>query len=313
MPFRRSRLLAIIALAAATTSCAAGGYVQTPSMPAARAALRPEYRLFYDALIDYGDWVLIEPHGFMFRPRADFSTFRPYGDGFWAPSDPWGWVWISAEPFGWATYHYGFWVWDRFQGWVWGPGVDWGPAWVNWEIAGGYAGWAPLGPSGGGYGAGMPGDPFLFAPIERMGATDVRAHTVTRAQLGTAAETARPVENVVERDGVRYNFGPDFTLVERMRGSPLQKVKIDEAMGPAPGRRKEADGEAAAAPQIDATREAATAAARQARTLIQRGGASPARLAVPRMVWPKAADEGAGDAKRPRPRAKQGAAADTTR
>jgi len=313
MPFRRSRLLVIIALAAATTSCAAGGYVQTPSMPAARAALRPEYRLFYDALIDYGDWVLIEPHGFMFRPRADFSTFRPYGDGFWAPSDPWGWVWISAEPFGWATYHYGFWVWDRFQGWVWGPGVDWGPAWVNWEIAGGYAGWAPLGPSGGGYGAGMPGDPFLFAPIERMGATDVRAHTVTRAQLGTAAETARPVENVVERDGVRYNFGPDFTLVERMRGSPLQKVKIDEAMGPAPGRRKEADGEAAAAPQIDATREAATAAARQARTLIQRGGASPARLAVPRMVWPKAADEGAGDAKRPRPRAKQGAAADTTR
>jgi len=98
-----------------------------------------------------------------------------------------------------------------------------------------------------------------------------------------------------------------------VRGGPLQKVKIDEAMGPAPGRRKEADGEAAAAPQIDATREAATAAARQARTLIQRGGASPARLAVPRMVWPKAADEGAGDAKRPRPRAKQGAAADTTR
>ena len=315
MPFRRSRLLAIIVLTAATTSCAAGGYApQTPSMPAARAALRPEYRLFYDALIDYGDWVLIEPYGFMFRPRADFATFRPYGDGFWAPSDPWGWVWISAEPFGWATYHYGYWVWDRFQGWVWGPGVDWGPAWVNWEIAGGYAGWAPLGPSGGGYGGGMP-DPYLFAPIERMGSTDVRAHTVTRVQLGPAAETARPVENVVERDGVRYNFGPDFALVERVRGGPLHKVRIDEAMGPTPGagRRKEAAVEPAAAPEIDATREAATAAAKQARTLIQRGGASPARLAVPRMVWTKAADDDTGEVKRPKTRARRGAAADSTR
>jgi len=316
MPCRRAPLLAALALAATTGSCAVGGYVpQAPSMPAARAALRPEHRLFYDALIDYGDWVLIEPYGFMFRPRADFATFHPYGDGFWAPSDPWGWVWISAEPFGWATYHYGFWVWDRFQGWVWGPGVDWGPAWVSWEIAGGFAGWAPLGPSGGGYGAGGPGDPYLFAPIERLGSTDIRAHAVTRAQLGPAAAAAKPVENVVERDGVRYNFGPDFTSVERLRGGPLQKVKIEESIGPATGagRGKGAAVEPAALPQIEATREAAMAAAKQARTLIQRGGASPARLVVPRPAGIKAADDEAFGAKRPKPPARRGAAADTTR
>ena len=92
-------------------------------MPAARAALRPEYRLFYDSLVDYGDWVLIEPYGFMFRPRVDFATFRPYADGFWAPSDPWGWVWISAEPFGWATYHYGRWGYSRRIGWFWALGI----------------------------------------------------------------------------------------------------------------------------------------------------------------------------------------------
>jgi uncharacterized protein DUF6600 len=315
---RRSiSLLFALALAGATCSCAVGGYVpQTPSMPAARAALRPEHRLFYDALIDYGDWVLIEPYGFMFRPRVNFATFHPYGDGFWAPSDPWGWVWISAEPFGWATYHYGYWTWDRFQGWVWGPGVDWGPAWVSWEIAGGFAGWAPLGPSGNvGYDTGIPGGAYLYAPIERLGATDMRSHVVTRAALGPAAGSARPLDNVVEREGVRYNFGPDFALVERARGGQLlPKVKIEDALGPVvgDGRRKETPVEPPAGSQIGATREAATAAARQARELIQRGGASPARLTVPRPAL-KAEETDPGVAKRRAAPGRKGAAADSTR
>ena len=56
----RNALYAFALIVASTVASCAGGYVSTPSMPAARAALRPEYRLFYDALIDYGDWVLIE-------------------------------------------------------------------------------------------------------------------------------------------------------------------------------------------------------------------------------------------------------------
>jgi hypothetical protein len=314
MTIRRIRLLAALALAAAVTSCAAGGYVTTPSMPAARSALRPEYRLFYDALIDYGDWVLIEPYGFLFRPRVDFATFRPYADGFWAPSDPWGWVWISAEPFGWATYHYGYWTWDRFQGWVWAPGGDWGPAWVSWEVAGGYAGWAPLGPQGDpAYGGG--GGAYVYAPLGMLGSTDIRAHTVARAALGAAAEGARPIENLVEHEGVRYNFGPDFALVERARGGPLAKVKIDDGIGSvgAGGRRKDAAAEQSPAAQVEATREAALAAARQARDLIQRGGASPSRLPVPHPATIKPADEPAGPARRPGAPARKGATPDTTR
>ena len=45
-------------------------------------------------------------------------------------------MWISAESFGWATYHYGNWMYDRYQGWVWIPGLDWGPAWVDWQEGG---------------------------------------------------------------------------------------------------------------------------------------------------------------------------------
>ena len=69
--------VAATVLAYVVTSCTSSGFVpQTTTMPAARAALNPEYRIFYDALQDYGDWVLIEPFGFVFRPRVDFATFR---------------------------------------------------------------------------------------------------------------------------------------------------------------------------------------------------------------------------------------------
>ena len=306
------RLLALVALLA-TTSCASGGYApQTPSMPAARAALRPEYRIFYDALQDYGDWVLIEPYGFVFRPRVDFASFRPYEDGFWAPSDPWGWVWISAEPFGWATYHYGNWFWDRFQGWVWTPGVDWGPAWVSWEIAGGYAGWAALPPQGMGYAA-VPGGPYLYAPIDRLGATDLRGSLVTQEAIGPAAASGRPVENLVERDGVRFNLGPSFALVERARGGPLPRVKIEEALGPrAPEAKEESSPAAAAAPGVPEARAAATTVAREARELMKRGGRVPEKLPVVHAPAAKPAAEAPAGPKRPRASSRKGAPADST-
>ncbi len=308
--------LAATILALGVISCASRGFVpQTPSMPAARAALRPEYRIFYDAMQDYGDWVLIEPFGFVFRPRVDFATFRPYADGFWAPSDSWGWVWISAEPFGWATYHYGTWLWDRFQSWVWVPGVDWGPAWVSWQLAGGYAGWAPLGPRGGGLGGEIPGGAYLFAPLARMGSTDLRPHMATRADLGAKVDGAQPVEEVVERDGVRVNLGPAYKLVERALGAALPRVKIEDALGStgAPGRRAEASADAAATPGSETTRQAGASAARQARRLIERGGRSPSLLPVPRPPAIEAVDEGPDGTKRPRGPARGGSAPDTTR
>jgi hypothetical protein len=310
-----SRCLLAVALALTLVSCSSGGYVATPSMPAARAALRPEYRLFYDALIDYGDWVLIEPYGFVFRPRVDFATFRPYEDGFWAPSDPWGWVWISAEPFGWATYHYGSWTWDRFQGWVWLPGLDWAPAWVSWEIAGSFAGWAPVTPGSGG-----PGNGYLYAPLERMGSTDLSAHMVTRAQLGDAAASAEPVAAVVEQDGVQFNPGPPFTLVERARGGSLPRVKIEQPASlarPAEPRGAPGDG-APATPDPEAVRQAAASAARQAHALIERGGAPPPQLSLPRPSGLKPAEGEPPAAKAPPPKpakpgARGSAARDTTR
>src|SRR5262245_33979582 len=52
-----------LCLAVSQLSCAVGGQLvpEQHSMPLARASLAPEYRIFYDTLVDYGDWVLIEP------------------------------------------------------------------------------------------------------------------------------------------------------------------------------------------------------------------------------------------------------------
>ena len=57
-----------------------------------------------------------------------------------------GWYWVSDEPFGWATYHYGRWAYDEQYRWIWIPGGTWGPAWVAFRYSDENIGWAPLPP-----------------------------------------------------------------------------------------------------------------------------------------------------------------------
>src|SRR5262249_46281188 len=96
------------------------------------------------ALAPYGLWVTIEPYGDCWVPDVSYD-WRPYTDGYWARSD-WGWMFVSDEPWGWATYHYGRWTFDDDYGWVWVPGRVWAPAWVAWRCGDGVLGWAPLPP-----------------------------------------------------------------------------------------------------------------------------------------------------------------------
>src|SRR6476659_4682753 len=92
------------------------------------------YATFYRKLDPYGDWIETGDYGFVFQPRpaAQSKDWRPYTTGHWVYTDA-GWTWISEEPFGWATYHYGRWIRLRNVGWVWVPGQQWAPAWVSWR------------------------------------------------------------------------------------------------------------------------------------------------------------------------------------
>ena len=73
-------------------------------------------------------------------PPSTIPAWAPYTrNGHWVYANV-GWTWVSDEPWGWATYHYGRWVNLDGTGWCWVPGYTWAPAWVSWRYGGGYCG-----------------------------------------------------------------------------------------------------------------------------------------------------------------------------
>ncbi len=118
-----------------------------PNQPYPSQDSDPDYSLFYEELRPHGAWFETPHYGYVWRPEVARRSrdWRPYTEGRWADTDM-GWTWISDEPFGWATYHYGRWTIVENLGWIWVPGSDWAPAWVSWRENNDYIGWAPLPP-----------------------------------------------------------------------------------------------------------------------------------------------------------------------
>jgi len=227
MSFRPLSGLALLACLATTLSCAVTdapesyepiGYAAPPAASAARMGLAPAYREFYDALEGEGEWTLIEPYGWVFRPRVNFDSWRPYQQGWWEPSDAYGWIWYSDDPFGWVTDHYGSWFYDSFQGWVWQPGPVWGPAWVAWVAAGDYVGWAALGPTDyDGY-ADVPGSIFTFTMAQQFGTMSSNSQALFVMRPPVSDGRVAEITNFARRGGVAFNRGPDAALLQRLGG-----------------------------------------------------------------------------------------------
>ncbi len=112
----------------------------------------------------YGQWQDVPEYGHVWAPANVGVDWAPYRFGRWIWQDPWGWTWVSDEPWGWAPYHYGRWV-TRASRWYWVPVspnvrhvayapalvafVGGGPGWsasVSIGGGGGFVGWFPLGP-----------------------------------------------------------------------------------------------------------------------------------------------------------------------
>lgn len=101
---------------------------------------------FYDELSPYGTWIQDPQYGYVWRPDVEQGDFRPYyTNGRWVMTE-YGNTWVSDYDWGWGPFHYGRWVYNRYNEWIWIPDTTWGPAWVSWRSGGGYYGWAPLGP-----------------------------------------------------------------------------------------------------------------------------------------------------------------------
>jgi hypothetical protein len=101
---------------------------------------------FQQDLAPYGDWVQTTDYGQCWRPRGVAADWQPYTDGHWVYTDDAGWLWVSAEPFGDITCHYGRWFQDPQQGWCWVPGTVWAASWCSFREGGGVIAWAPLPP-----------------------------------------------------------------------------------------------------------------------------------------------------------------------
>ena len=176
---------------------------------------------------------------------------------------------ISDEPYGWATYHYGRWLYDDFQGWVWKPGVEWAPAWVGWRSNDDYIGWAPLGPGGGI--PKVPGGAFLFTRVDAMGSTDLATHVQTQAQLGAQVAGAQPITETLLLDGARVPSGPPVDRIEQLLGKKLPRARLEDVLT----QRAAGDtrpGAGAGAPTLEDVQRAGEQASREAKAAREHGG-----------------------------------------
>jgi hypothetical protein len=93
-------------------------------------------------LAEHGGWVTIGGRH-AWRPRVAL-TWQPYHHGHWR-SSPTGLIWVSYDPWGHVTHHYGLWDYVPGYGWVWYPGRTYRTAWVHWYWSPSYVGWCPSG------------------------------------------------------------------------------------------------------------------------------------------------------------------------
>jgi hypothetical protein len=185
---------------------------------------------FYEPLASQGAWVEVGSYGRCWHPVGVAVGWRPYCNGYWEWTDC-GWYWVSDEPWAWACYHYGSWVYDSNQGWVWVPGVEWAPAWVYWRIGGDHIGWAPCGPPG------FTVEPSFYVFVESRHFHDrVRPDTII-------VNNAAIIQNTTEIKNVRrasrqfdgksqtviVNEGPSVDVVQKATGKKFTAVSVREA------------------------------------------------------------------------------------
>lgn len=176
-----------------------------------------EYTMF-DELDPYGTWYESGEFGTVWRPIMG-PGWQPFVRGHWIWTS-YGWMWVSYEPFGWATYHYGNWWLDPMLGWIWVPGYDWSPCPVDWFYADGYLGWAPLPPSGHYW-----DDPWEDQGRYKDGWVVVEAGKFKNTDVGN--ERIAPQRFKSEyRTGTAVRRAPDTKTIERATHERVKETNV---------------------------------------------------------------------------------------
>jgi len=204
-----------------------GQYRRSPSLQYVNQAVPG-----VDDLDQYGRWQQIPNYGYAWSPTSIDAGWSPYRVGHWAWQDPWGWTWISTEPWGWAPYQYGRWV-TYSSRWFWIPAapvarVAYAPACV--AFVGGspgvsvavnagpasFVGWFPLGPS--------------EAIVPWWGARPATQVNVTNiTYVNKTYVTVVNQNTFVSAQPVYRSMVTDRTVVQQVAASPIVRGRVPYA------------------------------------------------------------------------------------
>jgi hypothetical protein len=215
----------------------------SPAAAAVQASVSVGFGTFYDGLSPHGDWVRIE-NRHVWVPGEIDAEWRPYTVGHWVFTRPYGWTWVSDEPYGWAVYHYGRWGFHRTIGWYWVPDTVWGPAWVSWRASRDHAVWAPMPPEGvvgisydvdvdvipARYWVAVPTRQFLAPNI-----FSVALH-VGQPDFYEAVRYTRPIGHVTVVNNIAVNTYIDVDFIERETGEEVRVREVRERREPGEAR-----------------------------------------------------------------------------
>ena len=266
----------------AATSVSAGIHIG----PSGQASV--DIGFFYDDLASYGNWVERPNYGWAWRPRTVASSWRPYQAGHWVWTDE-GWTWISDEPYGWATYHYGRWYDDPDYGWEWIPGNEWAPAWVAWQESNDYLGWAPLPPSvdfrpGIELNVSLGYDAYVFVPERQFLAPRLNAYFVPRADCERIYRSGRNITRYNVVGNRVFNQGVQVDRLQRVVGRPVPRYQIADLKADQrhQGARVAQNRVAIFRPQVDKAQVAPPPSRPIARRAVLTGAAATAAVAAHR-------------------------------
>ncbi len=213
-----------------------------------------EIRYYADDLDEHGEWVQVDEIGTRcWRPLRVSVDWRPYWRGRWGAYNC-GMTWISDDPWGYATYHFGRWDWSGRWGWYWIPGRHYSPAWVAWRMVDSFFGWAPLGywnhPVRWGYGAWSHHHCWNVVDIGHLhrrslhGVIYSESRVIDHFSRGARVDLANTVHRGVGREWIQTpllvkpsEWRDPNNIVRTAMNRDLQRTRLAEREREVPGRR----------------------------------------------------------------------------
>lgn len=188
--------------------------------------------VFYERLAPHGDWFWLQGYGWVWTPNEIWVGWRPFAHGRWIYTD-YGLTWLSDWEWGWATHHYGHWLYEpRFgHGWVWVPGTRWAPSNAVIRFGAGWVGWAPLPPryelwSSSYARAPIPLFSWCFVEERYLIDADVSDLVTSRIQNGPLMRLTANVTNYAMANNQVTNQSFSYAQLQGIVGQPVTQYRI---------------------------------------------------------------------------------------